>query len=179
MTMLAPGVPFVEGKVAKGCHSLRGEDEMERQEKRWIGCRKERRMAWEERTWTVKVQRRRRSQGYIRRMVMRTRFQKVTSWISMVAMGSRDVDVQCAKSRFWTQKRATDIQPRKRWVISKVLWNLALMGGSERVRITSKSDSSNHAMIATARTDASLMNIRLVIAVNEIHHTVPATAAPL
>jgi hypothetical protein len=61
-TILAPRSEE-DGNVAKGCHSRTGEEEMERQEKRWIGCGKERRMAWGERTCAVNVQRRRRSQG--------------------------------------------------------------------------------------------------------------------
>jgi hypothetical protein len=60
--MLAPW-PEEEGKVAKGCHSRSGEEERERQEKRWIEKGMVRRRAWGERTCAMKVWRRRCSQG--------------------------------------------------------------------------------------------------------------------
>lgn len=86
----SPGMPGMEvgvdGKVAKGCHSLSGLDEMDRQEKRCIGYGNERRTACEESTCAVKVQRRRRSQGYMSSSVMRVKFQNVGSWMSRVPM---------------------------------------------------------------------------------------------
>jgi hypothetical protein len=85
----------LDGKVAKGCHSRNGEDEMERQLKRCIGWGKERRMACEERTCAVKVQRRMRNQGYISIKVMSVRFQNVGSRTSRVLIRRGDVD-ECA-----------------------------------------------------------------------------------
>jgi hypothetical protein len=92
MTILAPVVVpsasvHVEGNVANGCHSRSGLDDMDRQENLWMGCGNERRMAWVESACAVKVQRRRRSQGYMRRRVMRVRVQEVGERTSRVMCG--------------------------------------------------------------------------------------------
>jgi hypothetical protein len=75
-----------DGNVAKGCHSRSGLEEMERQLNLWMGLGNERRMACEERTCAVKVQRRMRSQGYISSRVMKTRFQNVGLWVRRTAV---------------------------------------------------------------------------------------------
>lgn len=80
MTMLVS--PGPEGKVAKGCHSKRGEEEIDRHEKRWMGLENVRRRACGERIWAVKVQRRTRSQGYSSTSVMAVRFQNVGFWMN-------------------------------------------------------------------------------------------------
>ena len=78
MTIEPPGYSGSwDGKVAKGCHSLKGDVDILRQEKRWMWCEKWRRSACEDRTSGVKVQRRRRSHGYISAAVMAERFQNV------------------------------------------------------------------------------------------------------
>ena len=60
---LGEGLGNVEGKVANGCHSFRGDSEMARQEYLWTFCGNVRRRACGERTRAVNVQRRRRSHG--------------------------------------------------------------------------------------------------------------------
>jgi hypothetical protein len=186
MTIDAPGSEGLvedtdgfDGNVAKGCHSLKGLDEMDRQEKRWIGCGNDKQMACEESTCAVKVQRRRRSHGYMSDSVISVKFQNVASWIKTSPISCCGDEPWDARRTSCVQNKATQLHPRKRCVISNVLWNFVLIAGRERMRITSKSSRSTHAITVIPKSDASFTNIQLIIAVNAIHHTVPATAAPL
>jgi hypothetical protein len=70
---------------------------MERQLNLWMGLGNERQMAWVERTWAVKVQRRMRSQGYISRRVMRVRFQNVGLWVRRAQVWRKEVDVRSVR----------------------------------------------------------------------------------
>jgi hypothetical protein len=128
MTMLAPVAGLLAerdwlGNVAKGCHSRRGLDDMDRQENLWIGWGNVKRMAWVDSACAVNVQRRRRIQGYMRSKVMRVRFQEVGDWMSKVIFGV-EVDVAVWEARIicCIQNNTMDVQPRKRWVSSKELW---------------------------------------------------------
>lgn len=110
---------------------------------------------------------------------MMARFQNVGSWKRRPATGWSGVDVCDASSRSCAQNKRMDSQPRKRCVISKVLWYLSRTVGQDRIRIVVSTRRIIHVRIVMAKVDACCKSILHVIIVKTSHQSVPATAAPL
>lgn len=139
--------------------------------------------AWEESARAVKFQRRRRSQGYIRRRVMMERFQKVRlrrRIEPMVSVEFDSTDFSCERRRSWAQNSPMEVQPRNRCVISNVSWWLVRILGNARSTTVIKRRQTIHVMIMTGKVcDPFVMQVQLMTPVKISHHSVPTTAAPL
>ncbi|KAI1518310.1 integral membrane protein [Pyrenophora tritici-repentis] len=179
--MLAHGPSgSAKGKVAKGCHSRSGDEEIARQENLWMAFGKERRNACVDSGRAVKVQRRSRSHGYTRSTVMRIRFQN-DGFLTNSSPNDVDANDPCHETSTTSpQNPPTQHHPKNRCVTSNPSCDLLLTPGTANTKITPNSTSITHASTNTVYPYSPLLiTLTLKQAVKRTHHIVPATPAPL